>query len=627
MLIYQMSHFKNKQIKIQKMIKESNSRATTLYQITDNCINNTNCSGIIDVVTNIFPQKYHINPDVYIFSKILFTELGSRYRYLDMLENPAPSQQISNSVIDDQTTNIAITLINIENSQGKIKNLVYMIGKKIAPRGINPYLTTDIETNKELCNDTKILDNPDDVYTFMNCLDVMINKGNIQQTNESTDIHLQYYLKLLEELKVEYYNDSLFNNDQLLSTNGNFDIFRFVLLLIKMDTLLFSILYRLGINDVFISPLTGVYYNKRKKVGSTPHDAFVAGYLLEQILDTIFKFITSNNPIDVVEIMETYFNTDSTNSDYNEDQIIEKSKIPPMMYGQLLCMCDVAYQAYQKALPPTGSTVNILASYDSNIFKQYVIDSLFSLKAISEIIEQMMCSKAFITVLSYLYPTENNGTPNTKAVVTTDFLLYKSNNRVDLLNMLLTAIFGPEKFNLSLFIPSKTLPDIIQLSMIPINTAQLYIMHNKLATISRLLFGKNAPILKESDFHNMNDDPPGPATESMDIPITGPSYVSWKYINQLMEINTYAETINGYIILPIYNYIQTYIDLLYQLDIQNIRSLSSVPNLNIKLVSRNILYQPKPLIKNKPRPLAINRTTPQTLDERVKKILGHHMFT
>ena len=161
--------------------------------------------------------------------------------------------------------------------------------------------------------------------------------------------------------------------------------------------------------------------------------------------------------------------------------------------------------------------------------------------------------------------------------------------------------------------------------MIPINTTQLYIMHNKLATISRLLFGKNAPILKESDFHNMDVDPPGPSTESMDHPITGSSYVSWDYITQLMSVNTYAETENGYTILPLITYIQTYIDMIEQLHVRNLNHIRAMPDPNTRMNRRNITYTPRPLVQNKPKPLGVNQSQ-QTLDERVKRILGHKVF-
>lgn len=605
-----MSHLKSKNQKIKELIKKAQSRGSKLVEVKD--ASSTNNTIIGDVVHNIFPQIGKINEDVYDFSKILFMELGPRYKYLDLIGDVSPAAQNLNR--DPDTVNIAITMTNIENSRKRLKNMIYLVAKKIAGRGINPYLTTDIETNKDLCDETKVLDYPDDMNTFLNCLDNLINQKD-NPVKDTKDIYLQYYITLFDELKVEFFNDSYFNTDPILETDHKFDMFQFILLLIKMDTLLFSILYRLGINDAFVSPLTGVYYNKKILAEPTPSDTFVAGQMLDQLLDIIFRFITQNNPIDVIENMERYFNEEAPqDNQYDEDMIVGKTEIPPMMYGQLLSMCDIAFQAYRdKSLPPTNTTVNILNIYDKDIFREYIIDSLYSLKAISEIIESFICSKAFITILSALYPSDSTPNPNGKNI-NLDVVA----DNVDIMNMLLSAIFGPDKFNLSFFIPANSLPHVnntIEMSM-----SQLYAVHNKLATISRLLFGKNAPILKESDFYNTSTLFHGPAPEHDQNSI--PMNINWDYIKNLMEYQTYVRTENNYVIVPIINYIQSYIDMIEKIIIQNTKSLQSLSNIANRVASRKLYYQPKPLVQNKPKTLIrFPQATEQSLDERIQRIL------
>ncbi len=547
-----------------------------------------------DTVTYPIVDVNELNADVYTFLDLLSNELGSRISFF--LDQSAFDSviQARDLVGTDQIKELDSITSNIIIGMDKFKLFLYKMGKKIAPPGINPYLNSDLKikstpihtqqtqpaqhTQSRSCGNSscqcgcepapchpappvqnapcpKKCDNncpsnlfPDDINTYLNCLDSLINDA--MKSPVVIDFNLQVFQTIIQNSYVTKFADYVISPVyDSIKPPPKFNMLPIILLLIKIDTLFFSILYRLNLHNAFKSPITGAYYGKPRVVTNdmgncvvnnivTNQDIFNSTVLFEDLLNTIIKLITFIPPDSLLAIMDQYFSITSVNPQANTtvpntNIIIDASalnvpgytdgstdNIPCFMYGYLLSFCDVARQILTPGNLPfpsdnTDPTVIFNPAYEPSSVANYAINCVYGMLSVNQLMEEFMKSNAFVAVMSLLFPSGISGTPNSRDIrdISGNQSILEVNrdstNRNDFLNMLMTAIFGSEKFAMNLLVPASTIPgytgDHTTIERIQINTAQLYAIHNKIASISRILFGSNAPILKPCDFQYMYD--------------------------------------------------------------------------------------------------------------------------
>jgi hypothetical protein len=579
-----------------------------------------------------------LNQDVYNFLDILSNELGSRIFYFldsEAFQSIIYARDVIGTEnirgIDSISSNI---MLGIE----RLKLFMFGMGKKIAPKGINPYLNTDIKTCSSTSsnnttsttstttnsgctgcgsttgtNDQSINSNvhniyvtgsgsngcssrcdsslfPEDVNIFINCLDHLIGLTTIPES--STDFNLQVFQTIIHSVRVTKFEDHVVSNLGAIKPPPKYNLLPMILLLIKIDTRFFSILYSLNLHNAYRSPITGAFYGKKRtKINEhgicventivTNSDVFNATSLLDELLDTILELITFVPPNTLLDIMDYYFSvssfTNSVPAANPNDVIIDASalnipqytnsqdnvdNVPCFVYGYILSFCDAARQILSQGLLPfpsdpanEGTIFN--PEYEPTKVANHAINSVYGMLGILQLIEDFMKSKGFISILSLLFPSGTSGFPvtlNSRSIDSRSVNNRSGNkmgignqnnnckhyssygnypktesrevgarnvggqnsvmelnrdrtNMIDLLSILLVGIFGSEPYSFDKVFPASTIPGYAGNpgEKIQINTGQMYGIYNKIATISRLMFGTNAPILKPCDFQFMFD--------------------------------------------------------------------------------------------------------------------------
>jgi len=644
-----------------RMVTDSNT-------LTEETVLPTTTSGQI-LLPVVDPAE--LNRDVYNFLDVLSNDLGSRIFYY--LDSTAFNSIIyaRDLITDDQlrTKGLDSVSSNIIIGMNHLKTFLFNMGKKIAPKGVNPYLNTDInkpvnKNNGDVVQNKSTVDQnksghgnccpephphqpcnitvnnitnsngshcdreqfPDDINTFLNCLDTLINVASTEEF--PVDFNLEVFQTILHQVSVTKFEDQIISSLGTVKQQPKYNMLPFILLLIKIDTLFFSILYRLNLHNAFKSPMTGAYYGKKRTIVNengvcvasnkvTNQDIFNSTILLEELLNTIIQLITFIPPDSLVSIMDEYFSVtgfDPTTTQ-NPDSlkiIIDSSalnipgitdqppnpstaNIPCFMYGYILSFCDCARQILTPGMLPfpsenTNPDVVYNPEYEPTKVASHAINAVYGMLAVQQLIEDFMKSRAFITVLSLLYLSGVSGQPNNRDISGANSILEinrNQTNNTDLLNLLLTAIFGSEKFALNMVVPASTIPGFSgdgSEESIQINTAQLYAVHNKISTISRILFGSHAPILKPCDFEWIYEptyecppyltttippttqllESPEPMVRDIDPTTTVfvpdvPKYVDEPKIEYLLEYSPISVvTENGMVIGPMKNYVEAY---------------------------------------------------------------------
>lgn len=446
--------------------------------------------------------------------------------------------------VDSVSSNILILI-------DELGDFLYSFGKKIAPPGINPYLNNmcpqpkcedkcDDKCKKGCCSKPPVNIsvnsaqnngvvfpsppyNPNDIYTFMNCLDTLIEKNT--DKDDTIDYNITVFQSIIQNSIVTKFDDSAIDQYQVTRTQPKFSVMTMMLTLLKIDIKFLSILYTLNLHDAFSSPITGAKYGKQRtriNMNGVPvpnnditnTDIFNASRELKDLLACIFELITFIKIDEFNKIMVDHFGWDANPAPVPAPDDVEitiaaseamisgittnDTNIPCFMFGQILSFCDVSRLVVQNNNLPfpsanTDPTITYNALYEPSKVATIAIDNIYGMKAVMQLIENLLKSDAYLSVLNVIFPSgdihDRDFNPNFEE---------DRVNEADFLSLLHLSIFG--YYNYGKTIAPMSIPNVLGTDspLITINKIFFCDIYNSQATISNLMWDSGSPFLTMS---------------------------------------------------------------------------------------------------------------------------------
>ena len=432
-----------------RLIDDITTMATEMPSTTDN-------SSIIDP---------NLNEDVTGFLSII-NDIGMRIAYLVDAETGNNNTTLLNSrdfvgdMVGDKL-NIDSVSSNIIKGVEELKMFFRYFGQKIIPSDLcfNPYYNNDVSqltkkphttTNTNDCcrqeiniscngrngvQYEKAPYNPTDLNTFINCLDDLAYNSTERDTmNDNNAVHVQVFQTCLGRVKVTKFNDSVIDDHNVGRSQPYYNVMSMMLDVLKIDCKFFNILYQLNLHESFRSPLTNVYYGKvrTKLVDGVPvrnnevtnSDIHNATLQMIDLTTCILKFVSFLDVDSYNRIIKNYFSIDAINNGVQPDTNVESvvigdtsanvstgnnqlsntENIPCFLYGHLLSFCDAVRQVIDH-IPLEQSVLDSSPDYDPTKVAAIGYNCTFGMIAVAQLIECLMKSRAFGTVLSMLFPS------------------------------------------------------------------------------------------------------------------------------------------------------------------------------------------------------------------------------
>ena len=518
-------------------------------------------------------QSDSLNPDVTEFLALL-NDVGLRiYRYLD--QKSTGGSNFGNIVnfrgiaVTNNKLNMDSISSNIIRGIDDIRKFLFRMGKKVAPpsSGFNPYFNNDhtqVNTLNSVVNNTSG-DNirlptapyhPDDVNTYINCLETLAD--NSAPISSDVDFNLRVFQACVENVKVSKFDDSMIDCQMVTRSVPNHSVMRMIMELLKIDTKFFSILHQLNMHNAFRSPITGVFYGKRRtKINEngipvlnnevTNVDIHNATVQMKDLISSVLKMITFVDPESFNRIMMENFGIDSilngagesakgvdvsigdTALNINGINTGNVDNIPCFLYGHILSFCDAARQVVsEENLPFPSAPENAGTTFNDNYEPSKVagiaVNCIHGMHAIMEIIESFFKSSAYASVMAFLFPSQcfHDSAPRSTF-----------GNRIELDRMHMEDLHSISKlsiegqeYNLENVVPSSSLPNVHPCPTISINRLLFCDMIVCQAGISNLLYDSGAPIINPCEFRTLDVTDPNDDFEFSDIGETVPTTTS-----------------------------------------------------------------------------------------------------
>lgn len=529
------------------------------YRLIDN-VSTTTLTEEPTTITNSIIDP-NLNDDVTGFLSII-NDIGMRIAYLVDAKTGNNNTTLFNSrdfvgdMIGDKL-NIDSVSTNIIKGVEELKMFFRYFGQKIIPSELcfNPYYNNDISqltkknqpntnTNnccrQEInisCNGTngvqyeKAPYNPTDLNTFINCLDdLAYNSTERDSENDNNTVHIQVFQTCLGRVKVTKFNDSIIDDHKVGRTQPYYNVMAMMLDVLKIDCKFFNILYQLNLHESFRSPLTNVYYGKvrTKLVNGVPvrndevtnSDIHNATLQMVDLTTCILKFVSFLDIDSYNRIIKSYFSIDainngvqpasnpasviigdtSANVSVGNNQMSNTENIPCFLYGHLLSFCDAVRQVIDH-IPLEQSVLDSSPDYDPTKVAAIGYNCTYGMIAIAQLVECLMKSRAFGTVVSMLFPSGSSYDAFLENVVNIrdgvsiprpPETVIEFNDK-DLERAMRFVIDGPI-LNEELLIPSNSIPNRLPSSSpIHINKIIYCVLLTAFCGISRFCYNSEAP--------------------------------------------------------------------------------------------------------------------------------------
>lgn len=491
----------------------------------------------------------NLNVDVTGFLSII-NDIGMRIAYLVDSNTGNNNTTLSNSrdfvgdIIGDKLYIDSVST-NIIKGVEELKMFFRYFGQKIIPSDLcfNPYYNNDISqltkkqtTSSNTANTSPY--NPTDLNTFINCLeDLAYNSTERDTVNNNNTFHIQVFQTFLGKVKVTKFNDSVIDDHGVGRPQPYYNILGMMLDVLKIDCKFFNILYQLNLHDSFRSPLTNIYYGKvRTKLVNgvyvhnnevTNSDIHNATLQMVELTSCILKFVSFLDIDSYNRIIKDYFSMDAINNGMQpatnvsqivigdtssnvyvgNNQLSNTENIPCFLYGHLLSFCDGVRQVID-SIPLDQTVINNLPEYDPTKVAAIAYNCTFGMIAIAQLIESLMKSRAFGTVLSMLFPSGTsynpflaNGVTVREAQSRDDVSIVRPAETViefndkDLERAMRFVIDGPA-LNEELLIPSNSIPNTLpEQNPIHVNKILYCVLLTTFCGISRFCYNSEAPCL------------------------------------------------------------------------------------------------------------------------------------
>jgi hypothetical protein len=499
-----------------------------------------------------------LNPDVTEFLALL-NDIGLRiFKITDpdnfgMIIN---ARSLNSREIVEDKAGLDTVSSNILILMDKMRDFLYDFGKKIAPPGVNPYLNNEKlpapvkeDDCKDDCKQSKVTNinvssgsnpgvmfpgppyNPNDVNTFLNCLDNLIDDST--ESDDTVDFNLTVFQSIIQNSKVTKFDDAVIDEYQVTREQPNHNMMTMMLTLLKIDIKFMSILYDLNLHDAFRSPITGAKYGKpRTRINMngvpvpnneiTNTDIFNATRELKAMLACIIQLITFVKIDGFNKIMIDHFAWDPEADPQpvpapdDIEIIVDESasnipgvtmgdtNIPCFMYGQILSFCDVARLILaDNNLPfPSANTnpdVTFNELYEPSKVATIAVNSIYGMKAVMQLIETLLKSDAYLTVLGMIFPSGrlHEGVRDFDPLFKSDRM-----NEIDYQSLNHLSIFGT--YEQGKTIPTTTVPNAYGSDPLPICIDKIFFcdIYNSHAGISNMLWDSGAPFITKFLFED-----------------------------------------------------------------------------------------------------------------------------
>jgi hypothetical protein len=374
--------------------------------------------------------------------------------------------------------------------------------------------------------------NPADINTYLNCLDAIAKNSIVRDpTDGYNDFNLKVFQTIITRVKTtKFDDDQIIDELNVVRPQPYYNPLLMMLEVLKIDTKLFNILYLLNLHNSVRSPITGAYYGKqRTKINEhgypvlsdtvTNTDIHNATLQTIDLISCILKLITFVDIDSYNKIIEEHFSilsvgqvtpadgqnviigtTALTNSN-PLSTITNDENIPCFLYGLLMSFCDAARQAISE-IPLENFPNSPL--YNPSKVATITYNCTFGLMAISQMMEELLKSRCFATIMAILFPSGSfHSAPESSSA--REFgprFTYPRLNDKDMQSITRFAIDGVP-LDMTKVIPSSSIPNYIPDNPITINKALFCTIITALCGISRFLWNSNSPCLRLCD---LNDD-------------------------------------------------------------------------------------------------------------------------
>lgn len=373
--------------------------------------------------------------------------------------------------------------------------------------------------------------NPNDINTFLNCLDTLIEENT--ETDDTVDFNLTVFQSIIENSKVTKFDDAAIDEYQVTREQPNYSLMTMMLTLLKIDIKFMSILYNLNLHDAFSSPLTGAKYGKprtRINMNGIPvpnnevndTDIFNATRELKDLLSCIIQLITflkidafnkimidhfaydpdaDPQPVPAPDDIEIIVDASASNI---PGVITGNSNIPCFVYGQILSFCDVARLILADNNLPfpsanTNSDITFNEAYEPSKVATIAINTIYGMKAVMQLIETLIKSDAYLTVLGMIFPSGriHEGVRDFNPLFEAERI-----NEIDFQSLNHLSIFGT--FLENRIIPTLSVPAFPTNppQTITINKIFFCDIYNSHVGISNMLWDSGAPFITKLLFEN-----------------------------------------------------------------------------------------------------------------------------
>lgn len=365
--------------------------------------------------------------------------------------------------------------------------------------------------------------NPNDIDTFINCLDKLIDQNT--DTDDTVDFNLTVFQTIIQNSKVTKFDDAVIDQFGVTRAQPFYSVMQLMLTLLKIDIKFMNILYTLNLHDAFRSPITNAKYGRartRINMNGVPvpnnevsnNDIFNAGRDLKEMLSYIMELISFVNIDGFTKIMIDHF---AYNPDANPQPvpapddvqiIIDDSaqnipgistgtdNVPCFLYGQLLSFCDVSRLILANSnlpFPSANTNPDIVFNtlYEPSKVASIAVNAVFGMKAIMQLIENLLKSDAYLTVLNMIFPS---GDIHESRAFDPKFEAQRINT-LDFQSLIMLSIYG--SVQVDRILPTQSVPEPFGSSSNPITINKVFFcdIYNYQSTISNMFWDSGAPFL------------------------------------------------------------------------------------------------------------------------------------
>lgn len=562
-----------------------------------------------------------LNDDVTDFLKVI-NDIGAR------ISSHLESQ---NRNLVDENINLNNVTNNLLKGMDDLKSFFFDFGKKIAPRGVNPYHNNEFQSCNKTedkqkancqinvnCNDKNNVEydsapyNPNDINTYLNCLDTLARKSVVRETNSSyNDFNLKVFQSLLIKMKVSKFVDSSIDELNVTRPLPLYNPMQLMLEILKLDVKLFNILYLLNLHNSCRSPITGVYYGKnRTKINDKGYpvpntnvdstDIYNATVQMIELISCILNLITFIDIDTYNRIIEEHYSLGSVGivQDGSSEAIVidnlttnSQENIPTFLYGHLMSFCDATKQTVNEII--IGTFANS-PDYDPSKVANIAHNCTYGILAVGQLIESFLKSRCFLMIMSMLFPSHG-----CKCKTNCRSLCCNLDEEHYDMQMVTQLMLSGIPADLTKNIPPKSIPNFLPVNdPICINKAVYSAINTALCGISRFLWNSSAPCLRFSDLDELdktNNDkdckcsqsntPAETTTVSNDSDLSSiKSIVAYLKNNTYQSVLTSNNKILAYLQLYVSAYAQ-YIDDTFNERIEQSRSIRNPTQINRDLRS------------------------------------------